>query len=127
MSATADQIKKVRRMTNERTEKNYSDEDIQAVIEMHPLVDASGFSPDQDNWTATYDLNAAAADIWEEKAGARSENFDYSADGASYSHSQTYEMAMKQARYYRSKRSPATIEMETTPKKDDVVLEDEEE
>lgn len=125
MTATAQQIQSVRRMTNERTDANYANEDIQAAIEKYPLVDANGFSPDQDNWTATYDLNAAAADIWEEKASARTERFDFSADGASYDRSQTYEMAMKQARYYRSKRSPATIQLESTPKMDE--LEEEEE
>ncbi len=126
MTATANQITDVRRMTNERTTANYSDDAIQALIERYPLVDADGYSPEQDNWTATYDLNAAAAAIWEEKAGARADKFDFSADGGTYHRSQSYDACMKQARYYRSKRSPKTIEMESTPKADDPIDEEEE-
>jgi hypothetical protein len=125
MTATADQITRVRRMVNERDATNYSDETIQTFIEDHPLVDAEGFSPDQDNWTATYDLNASAADIWEEKAALRADDFDFSVDGGNYTRSQAYEQAMKQARYYRSRRSHKTIEMESTPKEDVVEEENE--
>lgn len=118
------QIAQVRRTANETTTAIYADADIQAFIEDHALVDADGFSPDQDNWTATYDLNAAAADIWEEKAGRRADNFDFSADGGNYSRSQSYEQAMKQARYFRARRSMKTVTMEPTPKED--VAEEEE-
>lgn len=118
-------IGKVRRMTNEKFNTSYTDAEIQTIIETYPLVDGEGFAPDQDNWTPTYDLNAAAATIWEEKASGRTQNFDFSADGGSYSRSQSYEMAMKQARYFRSKRGMKTMEMESTPKKDDDVTDDE--
>ena len=124
MTATAAQITQVRRMTNERAPTNYSDADIQAFIEAHPLTDRYGYSQDDPeelyevnpDWTPTYDLNAAAADIWEEKAGALAGDFDFSADGASYSRSQAYEQYMKQARYYRGKRSHKTMTMQSSPK-----------
>ncbi len=61
------------------------------------------------DWTATYDLHAAAADIWEEKAAILSADYDFTADGATLARSQAYEQAMKQARYHRSRRSPKTI------------------
>lgn len=120
MSATAAQIAKVRRMVAEPTEATYSDASITAYIEVHPLVDANGTSPtyyaassramvENTNWMATYDLNAAAADIWDEKASSLAEDYDFSADGGSYHRSQAYEQAMKQARYYRSRRSLKTI------------------
>lgn len=118
-------IGRVRRATGEQFNTSYTDVEIQTIIEQYPVVDSEGFSPDQDNWTATYDLNAAAAAIWEEKASGRTQNFDFSADGGSYSRSQSYEMAMKQARYYRSRRSWKTVEMESTPKEDDDVEDDE--
>lgn len=127
MSATATQIATVRRLTNETTTATYDDDAITAFIEAHPLVDSEGFSPDQDNWTATYDLNAAVADIWEEKAAARADKFDFIADGGNYSRSQAFEMAMKQARHFRSRRSIKTIEMEPTPKEDDDITDDDEE
>lgn len=118
-------IGRVRRMTDEQFDTRYTDPEIQTIITLYPLVDSEGFAPDQDNWTPTYDLNAAAAHIWEEKASGRTQNFDFSADGGSYQRSQSYEMAMKQARYYRSKRSLKTIEMESTPKDDNDITDDE--
>lgn len=124
MTATATQINQVRRMTAERTKNNYSDEDIQAYIEKHPLTDPYGYSPDDPqelydvnpDWTPTYDLNAAAADIWQEKASLNTEDFDFSADGASYSRSQKFQHAMQMARYYNARRSPKTITMQASPK-----------
>ena len=67
------------------------------------------------DWTATYDLNAAAADLWEEKAANHAANFDFSADGGSYSRSQAYDQHMTQARYFRSRRSVKTITMRPEP------------
>lgn len=118
-------IGRVRRMTGEQFNTSYTDAEIQTIITQYPLVDSEGFSPDQINWTPTYDLNAAAASIWEEKASGRTQNFDFSADGGSYQRSQSYEMAMKQARHYRSKRSLKAIELETVPKDDDDLSDDE--
>ena len=125
MTATADQISRVRRMTNEPTTAIYSDAQIQAYIEAHPLTDAYGYAYDDPeewedvnpDWTPTYDLNAAAAGIWEEKAGVLAGDFDFSADGGNYSRSQAYEMAMKQARNYRARRSVKTITMQSSPKR----------
>lgn len=125
MTASASQIRRVRRMTSELTDKNYSDEEIQAYIEAHPLTDKYGYSPDDPDglydinpdWTPTYDLNAAAADIWEEKASLVSEDFDFAADGANYSRSQKYEHAMQMARHYRARRSAKTITLQASPKR----------
>lgn len=124
MSASAAQIAQVRRMTAELTEAVYSDAAIQAVIEAHPLMDVNGAMPysmqsvttDPINtpnpaWIPTYDLNAAAAEVWQEKAGAAAGDYDFSADGAQLLRGQVYRAAMQQARYYRSKRSPGTISM----------------
>lgn len=125
MSATAAQITRVRRMTNEKTSTTYADADVQTLIEAHPLVDADGFSPEQDNWTPTYDLNAAAADIWEEKASAPAQDFNFSADGGNFSRSQVFEQYMQMARYYRARRSFKGVQMEATPKADEAEDEDE--
>lgn len=125
MTATDSQISKVRRMAAEPTTAIYSDADIQTYVKAHPLTDAYGYSPDDPDglfdinpdWTPTYDLNAAAADIWEEKAGLLAGDFDFSADGANYSRSQAYEQAMKQTRYFRARRSLKTITMQASPKR----------
>lgn len=127
MAATAAQIAQVRRMTGEVGSATYTDADIQAYIEAHPLEDARGEGPwvestatpgtleANPDWTATYDLNAAAADIWEEKAAVPAGDYDFQADGGSYSRSQAYEQAMKQARHFRSRRSFRTVTMRPEP------------
>lgn len=125
MTATAEQIAKVRRMTGELTTATYSEVAIQEYIESYPLEDARGEGPliegpnqsliENPDWTPTYDLNAAAGDIWAEKAAILAADFDFDADGGSYSRSQAYEQAMKQCRFYRSRRSPGTITLRPEP------------
>lgn len=122
MAATAAQIAQVRRMVNESTAATYTDDAIQGYIEMYPLLDERGEMPytwdtstdppsqdENEDWIPTYDLHAAAADIWEEKAAVLSQDYDFAADGGRYTRSQAYEQAMKQARAHRSRRKPQTL------------------
>ena len=127
MSATDAQVARLRRMTGESSTDTYSDEDMAEYIERYPLEDARGEGPyvesetdpgtleENPDWTATYDLNAAAAAIWQEKAAAPSQDFDFEADGGSYKRSQVYEQAMQQARYYNARRSIKTITQRPEP------------
>lgn len=102
-------------MVAEPTYTTYSDATLVAYIERYPHIDQFGESPldpygvANTDWTATYDLAAAAADVWEEKAGAVAGKFDFSANGGQYTQSQQYEQYMKQCRYYRSRRMPSTV------------------
>lgn len=129
MTATAEQVAELRRMIAEPDETTYTDEDLEALIESHPLVDERGELPytwdtstqpptqdDNEDWIPTYDLHAAAADIWQEKAAVVAEDFDFEADGGRYSRSQVYEQFMKQARYHRSRRAPRTLSVVVYPK-----------
>ena len=129
MTATAAQIAELRRMTAEPTTTTYSDVLLTAFIERYPRIDANGEDPfewdtsttpptrdDNDDWTATYDLNAAAADVWTEKASAAAADFDFTADGGTYHRSQRYEQYMKQARYHRSRASATTAQLHKWPK-----------
>lgn len=102
-------------MAAEPTTATYSDATIQGYIEKYPLIDLYGYEPTDEygianpSWTATYDLNAACADIWDEKAALLASQFDFSADGASFQRNQAYKNATERARYYRSRRSPRKI------------------
>lgn len=119
---TVIEIARIRRMVAESTTATYSDVLISAFVSAYPHMDEFGETYLDDDgvinadWTPTYDLNAAAADIWQEKAAAISSKFDFSADGGNYSMSQQFEQYMKQARYYRSRRMPSTSPMTKTPK-----------
>lgn len=113
--ASAADIQTLRRMTGAAADE-YTDEVLSSVIERYPLPDASGVFPEEDGWTPRYDLNAAAADIWAERAAGLAGQYDFSADGASFHRSQAYEQAMKQARYYRSRRALHTVKSQAYPK-----------
>lgn len=128
MSATAEQIERIRRMVAEPETANYSDTLLGEYIETYPLLDERGEQPytwnittepptktANANWVPTYDLHAAAADIWEEKASTWADKYNFSADGASYSRSNAYEQIMARVRYHRSRRSSKTATLVKYP------------
>lgn len=117
---TAVQIATLRRYVAEPLVTPYSDALLTAIIEGYAVLDDNGRMPIywtstlppvatlNPNWVASYDLYAAAAQIWEEKAAVPAADYDFSADGGNFSRSQVYEQAMKQARHYRARRSAKT-------------------
>lgn len=137
-AVTAAQIAQIRRMTAEPTTTTYSDALLTTIIEGYPTLDENGEAPripaadsarpvvytaymdpldlvENLDWIPTYDLNAAAAQIWEEKAAVPAADFDFTADGGNYSRSQVFEQAMKQARRYAAKRKAGTITLKPQP------------
>jgi len=98
-------------MSSEPSTSVYSDGQIAGYIEAYPVVDASGNFPANPDWAATYDLYAAAADIWEEKAARYAELFDFDADGGNYKRSQMIDQAMKMAARYRARRSASSVRL----------------
>jgi hypothetical protein len=116
MTVTQTQIDKLRRMVNEPTSTVYSDDDLESYIIDHACTDDNGEDPTyldtsttphtptaNTRWIATYDLNGAAADIWDEKAADLQDEFDFAADGGNYKRSQKYMQALRTAARYRSK------------------------
>jgi len=105
-------------MVGEPTLEVYSNAALAAYIEAYSLPDERGEEPyewdtstepptqeDNENWIPTYDLNAAAADIWQEKAASAS--------------GKAYEQAQRMARHYRSRRAIRTIKGIMHPLVDD--------
>jgi len=115
MTVSTSMIQRVKQMTGESSSGTY-DATIATVIAEYPLVDSLGNAPIELDWTATYCLNSAAADIWEIKAAAVAQDYDFTADGASYKRSQVYEQYMKQARRFRARRAPKTFKAVMWPK-----------
>lgn len=119
MSATTAMRQRLRRMTQEQTTRHYSDTELDTIIETYPLPDINGESPWMEDssgdlitntdWAATYDLNAAAADIWLEKAGRSSEKIDAQEDTGRVvvwkRGSTIAEHAMQMHRIYSARRS----------------------
>lgn len=124
---TDDQIAQLRRMVAEPGTETYSDDTLVTYIEKYPHLDEQGEEPytlssatppeqeANDNWIPTYDLHAAAGDVWEEKAASVASKFDFKADGGDYSVSNVFEQFMKQCRYHRSRRMPSTMRMVKSP------------
>ena len=128
MAATADQITRLRRMVAEPESTTYDNVRMADYIERYPLLDELGQEPytwdmsttppSQDAnewWVSTYALNAAAADIWDEKAATAAQDYNYSADGASFSRAQVAEAYERRARSYRARRSMRTIKQVKWP------------
>jgi len=124
---TAAQIAQVRRMVAEPLAATYTDALLVGFIEKYPLLDTLGEEPFlwiagvpptstiNTEWIPTYDLNAAAADIWDEKAATVAANYDFSADGGTYNRKQQFDMYSQQGRHYRSRRVIRTIRMVQSP------------
>ena len=116
MTVFASEIAWLRRMIAEPTTSPYTDEILSETIERFPTMDADGYDPNDTEWEPTYDLHAAAAEIWEAKAAGVAGNYDFSADDASFHRSQPYTQYMKLANYHRSRRRASTITLQPEPK-----------
>lgn len=124
MAATAAQVARLRRLVNEPDDTTYDDDTLEDYIERYPCIDERGQEPyswdtstepptkeENDAWIDTYDLHAAAADVWEEKASTVAANFSFSADGAQHQTQQVYDHYMAQARYHRARRTAKTARL----------------
>jgi hypothetical protein len=109
MTVSASDISRLRRMTNEPTDVNgYNDAALTEYITSWKAIDSESRLPDESDWIETYDLHAAAADIWEEKAAALFDKHDFSADGSSFSANQMYENARSMAEHHRARQKPTS-------------------
>lgn len=121
---TATDVARLRRMVNEAGTATYSDALLIATIAYYPVPDETGRDPrlysgsaDTD-WTPTYDLAAAAADIWQEKAAALATGaFDFTADGATFNRSQVSAAAKTEAVRWAGRRMalPRVLRAELGP------------
>lgn len=131
MAATAAMRTRLRRMVDEPTDTTYDDDALDGYIETYPLKDYLGTDPlevdytttpptlsEADEWIPTYDLHAAAADIWEEKAGAVADEFGFSADGGKYNRNEKYEQYMANSRRHSARRAAKTIKAFVEPRLD---------
>lgn len=116
VTVPASWVARLRRLVAEQTTDTYTDIDLAEYIGRYPLADASGYTPTDTGWTGNWDINLAAADVWEEKAAVVAADFDFSADGGDYKRSQAYAQAKQQARNFRASRQTGSLTMVATPK-----------
>lgn len=128
MPATAAMIAEVRRMVDEPTTATYSDALLTTYIERYPLMDERGVDPyyyDTSTdpptqvatvgWYPTYDLHAAAESIWEEKASAVAELFDFPAREGNFPHSRQYVAFKEKARRHGARKSARSAHLVASP------------
>lgn len=117
----ASDITRFRGMIAESGTATYSDSALRTIIAGYPLPDIAGEWPYltsgsvNTDWVSTYDLAAAASEVWTEKANAVSDNFDFTADGATYHKEQQYKHRLSQARYYAARRAPGSHTAQVYP------------
>lgn len=109
-------INRLRRLTGESASETYTDADLTECLERYPLADADGYVSTDTAWAGNWDINQAAADVWEEKATFMVADFDFSADGGDYKRSQAYQQTLAIARMFRARRQSGTLTMIATPK-----------
>ncbi len=129
MSATDDMVTNIRRMINEPDDTNgYTSDVLKEMIENYPCLDERGEAAytwntattppskkTNTDWLATYDLHAAAADVWSEKAGKVSGQYGFTADGGQYQRQQAHKQMMDMVRFHGARRKPTTIRVQQYP------------
>lgn len=106
MSVTAAQITRVRKLSGNVSESDFDDDAITDAIELYPKIDSDGLDPADDDWTETYDLYRAAADIVDQRAAAVANQYDQNTDGASLNRSQKFGQLSRLATRLRSRGAP---------------------
>jgi hypothetical protein len=120
-------IGRLRKMVAEADEATYSNGDLEERIKACKLPDRRGENPDylrvwplnsqpryatNPDWIGTYDLHAAAAEIWAEKAAAIAAcSFDFRTDAGSYDKSQKYDNYIRMANWHKARRMIKPIRM----------------
>jgi hypothetical protein len=121
--ATAAEIARVRTLVDV-TVSDFSDAAVTLAIELYPIRDVDGYVPSDDDWTATYDLYLAAADIAEQRAAKVITQYDTNTDGFAGSRSQMQAQLYALATRLRA-RARAPVARADIP--DPAITEDEDE
>jgi len=99
----------LRAMVQASVDPTLSDDEIETLLALASVVDADGLIPSDAGWTATYDLNRAAAEGWRWKAGKVAPRFDFGTDVSRFSRAQLHKHCMEQAADYARRISGVTV------------------
>ncbi len=98
-------LEKLKLMSAWDAEPSVSEDDLEAVLEGFVLPDINGAPPDEEEWIPTFDLTAAAAEVWLIKAAKAAALTEIDPPGSGIVTSKVFDNCVLMARYYRSKRS----------------------
>lgn len=129
MTVTTAMTETVLRYINEADATEGRKTEVSGIIAGYPLVDERGEVPytwdtstqpptktDNADWLATYDLHAAAAEIWGDKAAGFAHLYTFSADGGQYVRSEAHAQTLRMASYHLSRRAAKSARVMVWPK-----------
>jgi hypothetical protein len=97
-----DPLDKLKQMTAWDTEPALTEDELNDALAAAALEDSNGLAPSHEEWTPTYDLNAAAAAAWLIKAARAAATVDTPTEGAVTS--KVFDNCRAMARIYTAKR-----------------------
>lgn len=83
--------------------------ELNSALAKAALPDAAGLLPSALGWSATYDINAAAAEVWLVKAARASPTFEADPPGSGIFTSKVFDNCRKMARIYAGKRNSSSV------------------
>jgi hypothetical protein len=95
-------LEKLKKLTAWETEPALTEDEVEELLDAAALEDKDGLAPLHEEWTPTYDLNAAAAAGWLLKAGRASSTTETEPDSF-YVTSKIFDNCCRMARIYRAK------------------------
>ena len=97
-------LEKLKKLTAWETEPALTEDEVEELLDAAALEDKAGLAPLHEEWTPTYDLNAAAAAGWLLKAGRASSTTETEPESF-YVTSKIFDNCCRMARIYRAKIS----------------------
>lgn len=100
-------LDKLKQLTSWDAEPALTEDDLGELLVAASLEDANGLAPINEEWTPTYDLNAAAVAGWLIKAGRAAATIDTPESGPATS--KIFDNCRRMARIYAAKRNASVI------------------
>jgi hypothetical protein len=97
----AEAYARLERLVAPTIEPTLSTVEVQDLLASARRPDGDGVAPSEAAWVPTWDLDAAAADGWEIKAGRAAAGYDFGEDSQRFNRSQVHAQCMAMARLYR--------------------------
>ena len=97
-------LDKLKQITAWDIEPELTEDELEEFLAAAALEDAAGLSPLHEEWTPTYDLNAAASAAWLVKAARSAQLVEVDPPGSGLFSSRVFENCRAMARIYAAKR-----------------------
>lgn len=102
-------LEKLKQITAWDIEPQLTEDELEEFLAAAALEDAAGLSPLHEEWTPTYDLNAAASAAWLVKAARSAQMVEVDPPGSGLFTARVFENCRAMARIYAAKRTFTAI------------------